>query len=336
VWATLPIMAAEAAHHAGARRGTSYARATLSLLWRIFLGNAAVLGIAVAVLVLTPVTVSFPAAGGELLVLAAGLVVMLAVNYVLLRRAVGPLVRLTSLMEAIDPLRPGRRADLPAQPREVAALGAAFDRMLGRLETERRDSARRALAAQEDERLRIARELHDEVGQALTAVLLQLEQAKAGTDTLARIDEARAAPRATLEEVRGIARNLRPEALDDLGLTAAIRQLCNETERTGILVTREIDADVQLNRELEVVVYRIAQEAITNALRHAEAERLAVTLHHNGDLTELVITDDGRGQESAREGSGLRGMRERAVLAGAFLSITTLPEGGTRVRLRIS
>ena len=307
----------------------------MSLLWRIFLGNALVLGMATTVLVLTPVTVSFPAAERELLVLAAGLTVMLAVNYVLLRRAIEPLQRLTRVMRTVDPLAPGRRAELPAGPAEVAQLGASFDQMLDRLESERRESARRALAAQEEERIRIARELHDEVGQALTAVLLQLDRADAGGEAGERIEEAREAARATLEEVRAIARNLRPEALDDLGLAAAVRQLCNDAERAGVLVEREIAADVRLDPEVEVVVYRVAQEAITNALRHSGGERVRVTLARLGGGAELRVADDGHGRGDAADGAGLRGMRERAVLAGGVLEVSSPPAGGTCVTLRV-
>jgi two-component system sensor histidine kinase UhpB len=207
--------------------------------------------------------------------------------------------------------------------------------MLDRLEAERRESARRALAAQEEERRRIARELHDEVGQALTAVLLQLDRAEADGEAGERIEEAREAARATLEEVRAIARNLRPEALDDLGLAAAVRQLCNDAERAGVLVEREIAADVQLDPEVEVVVYRVAQEAITNALRHSGAERVRVTLSPAGGGAELRVADDGRGRGEKREGAGLRGMRERAVLAGGVLEVVSPPAGGTCVTLRV-
>jgi two-component system sensor histidine kinase UhpB len=305
------------------------------LLWRIFLGNALVLGVATTALVLTPVTVSFPAAERELLVLAGGLAVMLAVNYVLLRRAIEPLRRLTEVMRTVDPLEPGRRADLPAGPAEVAELGAAFDQMLDRVESERRESARRALGAQEEERLRIARELHDEVGQALTAVLLQLDRAAAEAQPAERIIEAREAARATLEEVRAIARNLRPEALDDLGLAAALRQLCNEAERSGVEVERRISSEVRLSPEVEVVVYRVAQEALTNVLRHAAAERLVCVLEPSGAGAELRVIDDGRGRGDSAPGSGLQGMRERAVLTGATLEISSPASGGTCVSLRV-
>ncbi len=307
------------------------------LLWRIFVGNAIVLGVATTALVLTPVTVSFPAAERELLVLGVGLAVMLLVNFVLLRRAVAPLRRLSVVMREVDPLAPGRRARLPDSPAEVAALGAAFDQMLERLEQERRDSARRALGAQEDERLRIARELHDEVGQALTAVLLQLDRAQATVagEPRERLREARETARATLEEVRAIARNLRPEALDELGLAAALRQLCVEAERTGVLVERRIESGVTLDREAEVVVYRVAQEAVTNALRHAGAERIALTLKADGDVTVLGVRDDGHGIGNAVEGAGVRGMRERALLVGGTLKIADAPGGGTSITLRL-
>ena len=319
----------------GLQPEASVCSARVPLLWRIFLGNAVVLVVATTALVLTPVTVSFPAAERELLVLAAGLTVMLAVNFLLLRRAIEPLGRLTRVMRTVDPLEPGRRADLPAGPAEVAELGAAFDQMLDRVESERRESARRALAAQEEERLRIARELHDEVGQALTAVLLQLDRAAAGGEPRERIAEAREAARATLEEVRAIARNLRPEALDDLGLAAALRQLCNEAERAGVQVERRISPDVRLAPEVEVVVYRVAQEAITNVLRHAAAERLVCVLQPIGSGAELLVTDDGRGRGDAPAGSGLQGMRERAVLAGATLEFSSPASGGTAVSLRV-
>jgi two-component system sensor histidine kinase UhpB len=309
------------------------------LLWRIFVGNAAaVLLIATLALVVSPATVSFPVAATEAVVLALGLSVMLAVNYLLLRRAVGPLQRLAGTMRAVDPLTPGRRSELPEASGEVAELAGAFDEMLDRVELERRESARRALAAQEDERRRIARELHDEVGQALTAVVLQLDRAQAGAegDVADRMREAREAARATLEEVRAIARNLRPEALDDLGLAAALRQLCADAERTGAIVERRIAPDLRLAPDAEVVVYRIAQEALTNALRHSGAERIELTLERAGTGgAELRVADDGRGLDGTEEGAGLRGMRERALLADAVLELGAAPGGGALVTLRL-
>ena len=165
----------------------------------------------------------------------------MVLNLALLRRAFRPLGRLTAVMRGVDPLRPGERATIDEADPEVAELTAAFNDMLGRLEVERRESARRALAAQEGERRRIARELHDEVGQALTAVVLQLDRAGRGSADRAGVAEARETVRASLEEVRGIARRLRPEALDDLGLRSALAALTNDvTRRTGLQVERRI------------------------------------------------------------------------------------------------
>ena len=148
--------------------------------------------------------------------------------------------------------------------------------------------------------------------------------------------EAREAARATLEEVRAIARNLRPEALDDLGLAAALRQLCAEAERAGAIVERRIAPDLRLSPDAEVVIYRVVQEALTNALRHSGAERIELTLDETGaGRAELRVADDGRGLDGADEGGGLRGMRERALLAGGVLELGDAPGGGALVTLRL-
>ena len=309
----------------------------MTLLWRVFASNAAVLIIATLVLILSPVTVSFPIAVAELIALSGGLAAMLATDLALLRRAFRPLGRLTSVMRDVDPLRPGERAVVVAPDPEVAELTAAFNEMLGRLEGERRESARRALAAQERERRRIARELHDEIGQTLTAVVLQLDRAK---ETSADVAEARETVRATLEDVRGIARRLRPEALDDLGLASALAALTNGVSRqTGVQVERRIAVDLPpLDAEEELVIYRVAQEALTNVVRHAGPTPARIVLAvHDGRL-ELEVSDSGVGfdLERTRDGTGLLGMRERAVLIGAELELSSRRGAGTVLRLRLA
>ena len=314
----------------------------MTLQWKVFATNAAVLVLATLVLVLTPLTVSFPIALAEMVALAGGLVAMLALNLVLLRRAFGPLARLTVVMRDVDPLRPGERAAIDAADPEVAELTAAFNDMLGRLEVERRDSARRALAAQEQERVRIARELHDEVGQALTAVVLQLDRAGRRPDAgmLDDVVQARESVRSSLEEVRGIARRLRPEALDDLGLPSALAALTNDvTRRTRLPVSRSIAPGLPaLAPDEELVIYRVAQEALTNVVRHAAAGRAELTLGVRDGRVELVVRDDGSGfgPRSAIQGAGLLGMRERAVLIGADLEVTGAAGRGSSVRLRLA
>jgi two-component system sensor histidine kinase UhpB len=286
--------------------------------------------------------VSFPIALTELVVLVAGLAAMLALDLALLRRAFGPLRRLTGVIRGVDPLRPGGRAVVEASDPDVAELTAAFNEMLSRVEIERRESARRALSAQETERRRIARELHDEVGQVLTAVVLQLDRVHAGArgDDREEVEQAREAVRASLEEVRDIARRLRPEALDDLGLRSALAALTNDVARTaGVRVERRLTAALPaLSADEELVVYRVAQEALTNAVRHAGARHARVQLDGSEGAAELVVRDDGAGFDvgATPEGAGLRGMRERAVLIGATLEVSSAPGEGTTVRLRLA
>ena len=312
----------------------------MTLLWRVFASNAAVLVIATLVLVLTPLTVSFPIALTEAVVVAAGLALMLAFDLVLLRRAFAPLGRLTAFMRRVDPLRPGERAQLEAADPEVSELTRAINEMIERLESERRDSARRALAAQEGERARIARELHDEIGQALTAVVLQLERAARDTEPPVRgeVEEAREAVRESLEEVREIARRLRPEALDDLGLGSALAALTLDvSRRTGLRIERRVEPGLPaLAPEEELVVYRVAQEGLTNVARHADAQRAWVTLGGRDGRVALEVRDDGQGFDPRRAaGAGLRGMRERAVLVGAELDVDSSQGRGTAVRLTL-
>jgi two-component system sensor histidine kinase UhpB len=314
----------------------------MTLQWRVFATNAAVLVVATLGLALTPLTVSFPIALAELVALVGGLAAMLALNLVLLRRAFGPLGRLTVVMRGVDPLRPGERAAIEAADPEVAELTAAFNEMLGRLEVERRDSARRALAAQERERRRIARELHDEVGQALTAVVLQLDHVGRGAEARMRDEvlQAREAVRSSLEDVRVIARRLRPEALDDLGLPSALAALTNDvTRRTRLPVERRIASEIpSLAPDEELVIYRVAQEALTNVVRYAAAGQAKLALGVRDGRVELEVRDDGAGfdSRSAAHGTGLLGMRERAVLIGADLEVTSAPGRGATVLLRLA
>jgi two-component system sensor histidine kinase UhpB len=268
--------------------------------------------------------------------------VMLLCDLLLLRRTLSPLRRLAGVMGSVDPLRPGRRAAQEERAgSEVLALARACNEMLERMETERRESARRALAAQEAERLRISRELHDEVGQALTAMLLGLGPL-AGRAPLGLREDLRQVQeiaRSSLQDVRRIALELRPEALDDLGLVNALLGLCSRVEQQGRLrVRRELEGDLPpCSPEVELVLYRVAQEALTNALRHSQASEVTVSLNKRNGKIVLIVSDDGRGfSESMMEGSGIAGMRERAMLVGTDLRFTSPQGKGVMMELAVA
>ncbi|WP_053846561.1 HAMP domain-containing sensor histidine kinase [Streptomyces sp. NRRL B-24085] len=308
----------------------------MSLFWRIFALNAVVLGGATALLLWAPVTVSVPVVLTEAIILVSGLAVMLVANAALLRIGLAPLDRLTRLMTTVDLLRPGQR--LPEGGRgETAELIRTFNAMLERLEHERASSSARALFAQEAERRRIAQELHDEVGQSMTAILLSLERAADEADQPLRgeLRQVQEITRASLDEVRRLVRRLRPGVLEDLGLVSALTSLTSEfATHVGLRVVRRFDTGLPaLDQQTELVLYRVAQEALTNAARHAEAGQVEVSLHRTGEAVVLAVADDGGGTEAVREGAGIRGMRERALLIGATLDITSHPRAGTTVRL---
>ena len=314
----------------------------VSLSWRVFAVNAAVLVLsgAVAVVAFSPGTVSSPVVTKELVIVVVGLLLMLAVNRLLLARELAPLERVTAAMRRADPLSPGQRVPAPGRPSEASDLAVAFNAMAERLEDERRSSTRRVLGAQEGERTRIARELHDEIGQQLTALLLRLTAARrfADPDLEPVIVEAHGLARGALDDVRRVARELRPEALDDLGLASALAALA---ERLGRQAELRVEHELQpvlppLTAEEELVVYRIAQEALTNVVRHAGCGRAELALRTTGDALVLDVRDRGQGFDAASvTANGLLGMRERALLIGARLEVRSRPGDGTVVRLAL-
>jgi two-component system, NarL family, sensor histidine kinase UhpB len=310
------------------------------MLWRVFAANAAVLALAFGLLALAPVTLHASIRLEELVLLLAGLAVMLILDLVLIREALEPLERLASVMGEVDLLRPGQRAvGLERSSSEVMALAEAFNEMLERLEVDRRESSGRVLAAQEEERLRIARELHDELGQTLTAVALRAEHTaqQSGAEHPEFAEMARIVQRA-LDDVRRISLELRPGPLEELGLLNAVISLCARvSEQTGMRIQRDFTGAIPaLPPEVELAVYRIAQEALTNAVRHSRASVVTVSLRCQGDDLLLAVTDDGDGlPERVIAGGGLTGMRERAMLIGAALDIESTPGAGVRVALRL-
>jgi len=310
------------------------------MLWRVFAANAAVFALAFALLALSPVTIHARIRLVELVLLIAGLVVMLVVDLLLLRQALNPLGHLTRVMGTIDLLRPGQRAvGFERSSTEVLALARAFNEMLERLEDERRESSGRVLAAQEQQRLRIARELHDEIGQTLTAVALRAEHAAGqGGPERRELAELAEVVQQSLQDVRRISRELRPEALDELGLVNALIALCARVaEQSGIQIHRRMEGrPPELPPDVELAIYRIAQEALTNVMRHSKATEATVSFSPERRVVVLTVTDNGEGlPEHVIEGGGLTGMRERAMLIGGELTIGSVPGAGVAVTLRL-
>ena len=316
----------------------------MPLVYRVAGVNALVLlaAVAVTLVVLAPRKLSSFAVD-EAAVLAGALVLVALVNLLVLRRIVRPLETLTALARRVDLTRPGARMPGATASSEAGELALTFNEMLARLETERREATGRVLEAQESERLRIALELHDQVGQELTAVLLGLARVRGMLDESLRgdVEDIQEAVRASLEDVRRIALELRPEALDDLGLVSALAVLCERfSQRTGIQVSQQLDEHLpELGHEEELVVYRVAQEALTNIARHSGAKGAWVLLEARGGEIRLEVEDDGRGiaagdLQKARS-LGLKGMRERFAYLGGALEITAAPRGGTRMRIRV-
>jgi two-component system sensor histidine kinase UhpB len=326
---------------AGVRAARDADRVTL--FSRVVAINAAVLVSAAILLAVSPATVSPTLQLAEAVVLAVGTVLMISVNLLLMRRVFGPLEQLTRVMRRVDPHAPGRRLTLERADSEVAELRDAFNAMLDRVEHERRHSGRRALGAQENERRRLARELHDEIGQTLTGVVLQLEalQRAAPAELQEAIIEAQETARSGVEDMREIARGLRPPALDEFGLRSALVSLASQVaDRSGVHVRPRLAERLpDLAPEQDLAIYRVAQESLTNVARHADASRvdLSLTSTGGGDV-ELRVRDDGCGiapHEANGAGTGLAGMRERALLIGARLTIAGRDEGGTEVELTV-
>jgi two-component system, NarL family, sensor histidine kinase UhpB len=312
------------------------------LLRRVASMNALLLiaTVAVTLVVLDPHKLSSVAID-EVVVLAAALAVMAFVNFYLLRRFIQPLQALTALARRVDLANPGERMPDAAPTSEAGELALTFNEMLDRLEAERRDATGKALAGQERERLRIAQEIHDQIGQELTAVLLVLSRlhARAPAELQPDVAEIQNEVRASLEDLRRIAIELRPEALDDLGLASALAVLGDRfSERSALEVTERIDSELPpLTPEMELVLYRVAQEALTNVARHSGARQAELTLGMREQNLVLTVRDHGQGLPAGHvAGTGMRGMRERATLIGAKLRVSNLAAArGCEVRLEV-
>jgi len=194
---------------------------------------------------------------------------------------------------------------------------------------------RRLLGATEEERRRLARELHDEIAQLLTAIQLSLHHADADTPEMTR---AKGLLAKTQQEIHRIIHDLRPSLLDDLGLSAAMKSYAEEhLIRQGLSVSLEIEEELPSRPEIEIATFRIYQELVTNILRHAQAEHVSIELYEREGKLVLAVEDDGLGFSPTEksEGVGITGMRERAALVNGSISLDSEPGMGTHVVVEI-
>jgi len=313
-----------------------------SLIGQIVAANVVLVALTVVAAVLVGGLDSGERQGGQILILVLVIVLSFCVNLWMLQRRFRPLEDLIDRVERIDPAEPAT-FQLESHPvEEIDRLAKSFHRMLARVDEERRRSGKLVVRAQEEERRRVARDLHDEVNQALTAILLRLQALAQGVppERAAEVAEIKRLASQAMDELLGLARQLRPTALDDHGLIAAVEaQLSGFRDRTGIDARLESTGEPGgLDEEHQTVIYRVAQEALNNAGRHAHASHVDVALAFSGTGAELHVSDDGVGFDpvSPRAGGlGLDGMAERARIVGGELDLRSSPGSGTELTLRV-
>jgi two-component system sensor histidine kinase UhpB len=320
------------------------------LFYKILIANAAL--VLLGAVLGSTLTAAYVRAkpGGSILDLAsafalAGVGATVLVNAVILRLALQPLEMLERSAARVQAGDLDARAPVsPMADRELEQLTRTFNGSLDAAAAYRarlREVAARALYAAEEERKRIARELHDETAQLLAALLIRIRVLRnADPEALERLlDDMRREIGAALEGVRRFARGLRPPALDELGLVPAIESHVRSVSETGdVRVRLEAEAvDGALTPEAELAVYRIVQEALSNVVRHAAATLATVRLRREGEQLVVTVEDDGRGFDAARVrradsgGLGLFGMSERAAYLGGRVEVKSTPGAGTRV-----
>ncbi len=277
-----------------------------------------------------------------------GLLISVAINFALLKFALYPLTHLRETMLQVQAGDLTRKAPVTGQDPDADQLASSFNTMLAAIDDLAKSRASQILRAQEQERKRIARELHDETSQVLTSLLISLallEESVQTEDVRKRVADIRTLAHQTLRAVRNLSIDLRPSALDDLGLLPALRWYIKEyQQKCGIEV--EFGASgfrERLPPEMETAIYRIIQESLTNTAKHAHARHVWIQLSEDGARVHARIRDDGQGFDAQAvlrtpwqdRGLGLSGMMERASLLDGTVEITSQPGAGASIEMRI-
>ncbi len=326
----------------------------LSILYRIAIGNALIIIVGAVGGTLITRHLAREAADFSLMLLFAGLGVTLTVltNYVIIKTALRPLHQLRELVDRVEAGGSDIDASLLHEPDpDIKQLANALNSMVIKLEDRNlklRALSERAINAQEEERRRIARGLHDDTAQAMSILIIYLERLEQNIPddretTRERLASARKLATQTLTDLRQTIHGLRPSILDDLGLIAAVRWYARSNlESNGIRVEFDVPDDpIPLSTGLETTLFRIAQEAINNVVRHAKAESAEISLKYNNGCVCLWVSDHGRGFDVAQTSDralelrrlGLLGIEERAELVGGDVNVDSSPGEGTRIRV---
>ncbi len=290
-----------------------------------------------------------------------GISLTIIFNFAVVKTALRPLAELQAIVEQVNQGNTQIRAPIETiDDPDVTHLGQALNLMLDWLDAhtrtidaqyqQLRQLSAKIMSAQEDERKRIARELHDEAGQALATLLINLEMAEQNvpgsmTEVRSQLAEIRTLSTQTLEGIHKLVYDLRPTLLDDLGLVPALRWYAkNHLEPAGVEVQLEVTgAGRRLSPQVETALFRISQEAMNNVVRHAGAHHAYVSLQVDAELAVLTVEDDGRGfntQEilfatDKERRLGLFGIEERVSLLGGTFEINSEPGKGTRLRVEV-
>jgi two-component system, NarL family, sensor histidine kinase UhpB len=280
--------------------------------------------------------------------IATGWLVSVALNFVVLQIAFRPLTDLGKVMKRVQAGESSLRAPLTGVDSQADQLAGAFNMVLEALDEASRLRASQIIHAQEQERQRIARELHDETSQVLTSLLISLtllEESVETQEARERIADTRALAHSTLRAIRNLSIDLRPSALDDLGLLPALRWYVKEYQKKCAI---EVEFHAtgfkeRLPAEMETALYRIVQECLTNTAKHANARTVTIKLKEDIDRVYARIADDGQGFDydalsktpGQERGLGLAGMHERAVLLDGTLTIHAAPGIGTTIEVSI-